>query len=180
MRVGVLLIILGGFLAQETRTLGAEREAIPPAAWQRGDPALADKWKTITGRFIYQQACTECHSWGPDYWPRRKWEAYLKGFPQNHQPDVRDRYKDLTAMFAPGKMVPNLAEERDALATFILSAAPPAELPKQRRDARFHTLPEVGQAAPNFAITDAQGRRLQLSDFKDKRALVLVFSRAHW
>src|SRR5437016_12963250 len=88
-------------------------EPIPPAAWQSGDERLAGKWKLLTGRYIYQQACTSCHTWGPSYWPRNRWDAYLKEFPGNHKPDVRGNYKDLTAMFDPGKAVPTLKQEED-------------------------------------------------------------------
>src|SRR5207249_8891043 len=97
-------------------------ESIPPAAWQRGDARLAEKWELLTGRFIYQRACTSCHTWGPAYWPRIRWEEYLKAFPGNHQPDVVERYKDLTAMFDAGKMVPTVKQEGDALTKFILAA----------------------------------------------------------
>lgn len=73
-------------------------ESIPPAAWQRGDERLAEKWQQLTGKFIYQRVCTSCHKWGPNYWPRSRWEQYLKAFPGNHEPDVSGTYKDLTAM----------------------------------------------------------------------------------
>lgn len=153
---------------------------IPPPAWQRGDAALAAKWRQLTGRYIYQRACTECHAWGPDYWPRSRWENYFKSFPENHAPDVRNRYKDLTAMFDVGKAVPTLKQEEDALTRFVLESAPSSELPPAQRERKFSGFPEIGAPAPDFAIIDVQGRKLALSQFKDKRALVLVFSRAHW
>ncbi|MCI0744009.1 MAG: hypothetical protein L0Y58_01260 [Verrucomicrobia subdivision 3 bacterium] len=41
-------------------------EPIPPAAWQRDDEALARKWEQLTGKYIFLQACSSCHKWGPD------------------------------------------------------------------------------------------------------------------
>lgn len=153
---------------------------IPPAAWQRGDEALAIKWQHLAGKYIYQRACTDCHVWGPDYWPRNRWEDYFKGFPANHEPDIRTRYKDLTAMFDVGKSVPTLKQEEDALTHFVLASAPSSELAQAAREKKFSRFPEVGTPAPDFAITDVQGRKFTLSQFKDKTAFVLVFSRAHW
>ncbi|MEW6307133.1 MAG: hypothetical protein AB1705_27025, partial [Verrucomicrobiota bacterium] len=138
------------------------------------------KWELLTGRFIYQQACTSCHKWGPGYWPRSRWEEYLKEFPGNHQPDVRNNYRDLTAMFSVGKAVPTLQQEEDALTKSILATAPPRELPQAEREKPFEGFPEVGTAAPDFSITDVQGGKFSLGQLKDKKALVLVFSRAHW
>ncbi len=154
-------------------------ESVPPAAWQRGDAGLATKWELLTGKFIYQRACTSCHTWGPAYWPRSRWEAYLKAFPGEHQPDVVERYKDLTAMFDAGKMVPTLKPEGDALTKFIMAAAPSGEAPAERLKP-FEGFPEVGKAAPDFSITDVRGRAFSLAQLKDKKAFVLVFSRAHW
>src|SRR5439155_1629834 len=108
-----------------------------------GDARLAEKWQLLTGKFIYQRACTSCYTWGPAYWPRSQWKEYLKAFPGNHQPDVVERYKDLTAMFDAGKMVPTLKQEGDALTRlktstrncwpFTLSAA--KREPSQRSNA---------------------------------------------
>jgi len=162
------------------RLMAADRDVIPPAAWQRGDEALARKWEQLTGKYIFRLACTSCHKWGPDYWPRSRWEEYLRSFPGNHQPDVREHYKDLTAMFDAGKMVPTSKQEQDALTKFILAAAPMRESPKAEREKPFEGFPAVGLAAPDFVITDVQGRKWALSELKDKQALVLVFSRAHW
>lgn len=155
-------------------------ESIPPAAWQVGDERLAKKWQQLTGRFIYQQACTSCHKWGPGYWPRSRWEEYLKEFPGNHQPNVRGKYKDLTAMFDVGKAVPTLKQEEDALTQFIMAVAPARELSTGEREKPFESFPEVGTAAPDFSIADVQGRKFSLTQLTDKKALVLVFSRAHW
>ena len=35
----------------------------------------------------------------------------------------------------------------------------------------------VGQVAPDFELTDVQGRTLRLSDYKHKKNVVLVFTR---
>ncbi|MBU6401795.1 MAG: hypothetical protein KGS61_15870 [Verrucomicrobia bacterium] len=155
-------------------------DEIPPAAWQRGDETLAGKWELLTGKFIYQQACTSCHKWGPGYWPRSRWEEYLKEFPGNHQPDVRSNYRDLTAMFDAGKMVPTLKQEQDSLTKFLLAAAPIKALPEADRAGTFEGFPRVGALAPDFSITDVQGRRISLAELRNKKALVLVFSRAYW
>ena len=34
---------------------------------------------------------------------------------------------------------------------------------------------KVGQAAPEFVLTDTQGKEVKLSDFKDKKNVVLAF-----
>ncbi len=159
---------------------GAERDPVPPPAWQSGDPTLALIWRQLTGRYIFEVACTSCHAWGPNHWSRSRWESYLKEFPANHQPDVRNRYCDLTAMFDVGKMVPTKEQERDALTMFLVSASPSKELSTEERERKFHGAPEVGGAAPDFSVTDIQGRRFTLADLKGKKPLVLIFSRAHW
>ncbi|MCI0744008.1 MAG: redoxin domain-containing protein [Verrucomicrobia subdivision 3 bacterium] len=117
---------------------------------------------------------------GTGHWPRSNWEQYLKGFPSNHEPDVRGRYKDLTAMFDVGKAVPTLKQEQDALTKFLIAVAPERELPKAEREKPFQAFPAVGSVAPDFSITDVEGGKFALADLKDKKALVLVFSRAHW
>jgi len=178
--VALLVAVASAAQSQEARLKSQGSESISPPAWQSGEEALATRWKQITGRYIFQEACTSCHNWGPNYWSRNRWRGYLKDFPGNHQPDVQERYKDLTAMFDVGKMVPNLAEERDALATFLLAAAPPQELPKGQREQKFRGAPEVGEAAPEFSIADINGGRFSLRELRNKRPLVLVFSRAHW
>ena len=155
-------------------------EPSPSAAWQQGDEALAGKCEQLTGKYIFQQACTSCHEWGPDYWPRSRWEEYLRKFPGNHQPEVRNRYRDLTAMFDVGKAVPTRKQQQDALTKFVLAAAPEHELAKTEREKPFEAFPEVGSAAPKFSLTDVEGKTFALSQFADRKALVLVFSRAHW
>ena len=41
-----------------------------------------------------------------------------------------------------------------------------------------HSIPAVGEQAPDFAIVDPTGRTWRLSDFR--RDVLLVFYRAHW
>ena len=153
---------------------------IPPPAWQSGDPKLAAKWEQLTGRFIYQQTCVSCHKWGPNYWPKGEWETYLQGFPDNHEPDVRKDYADLSAMLTAGKLMPSKQQHHDALLAYVLAAAPAKELPEASRDQDFRYVPEVGQPAPDFAIEDINGNPVRLAQFKGRKPLVLVFSRAHW
>ncbi|MBI5394476.1 MAG: hypothetical protein HZA91_04180 [Verrucomicrobia bacterium] len=104
----------------------------------------------------------------------------MRNFPGNHQPDVRDRYADLTAMFDAGKAMPTRGQQVDALTAFVLKTGPATELPALERDKPFRGAPEVGARAPGFSLTDIAGRKWSLAQLTDKRALVLVFSRAHW
>ena len=39
---------------------------------------------------------------------------------------------------------------------------------------------KVGQAAPNFALENVEGQAVNLSDFRGKKAVVLVFYRGYW
>ncbi len=39
---------------------------------------------------------------------------------------------------------------------------------------------KVGQAAPDFALENADGRAVRLSDYRGKKAVVLVFYRGYW
>ena len=39
---------------------------------------------------------------------------------------------------------------------------------------------KVGQAAPDFALENVEGQAVKLSDFRGKKALVLVFYRGYW
>ncbi len=39
---------------------------------------------------------------------------------------------------------------------------------------------QVGQAAPDFTLKDAAGRRVTLSEFRGQKRVVLVFYRGHW
>jgi hypothetical protein len=176
----IAIALLLGASASDAVAQAKNAPAIPPPAWQGNDAALAAKYEQLTGKYIYHVACTPCHAWGPDYWPREKWEVYLKDFPANHEPDVRKLYADLAATMDVGKSMPSRQQQRDSLASFILAAAPGKELPQAVRERPFRPFPEVGQAAPDFSIADIEGREIKLAEFKDKRALVLIFSRAHW
>jgi cytochrome oxidase Cu insertion factor (SCO1/SenC/PrrC family) len=39
---------------------------------------------------------------------------------------------------------------------------------------------KVGEEAPAFALEDMNGNRITLSDFQNKKNVVLVFYRGHW
>ncbi|MBM4297874.1 MAG: redoxin domain-containing protein [Deltaproteobacteria bacterium] len=39
---------------------------------------------------------------------------------------------------------------------------------------------KVGQPAPDFTLTNMDGKRISLSDFRGKKSVVLVFYRGHW
>jgi cytochrome oxidase Cu insertion factor (SCO1/SenC/PrrC family) len=39
---------------------------------------------------------------------------------------------------------------------------------------------KVGQPAPNFSLEDAGGKTIALSEFRDKKTVVLVFYRGYW
>lgn len=36
---------------------------------------------------------------------------------------------------------------------------------------------QINQLAPDFTLTDANGKQVSLSDFKNKRSVLLVFNR---
>jgi len=39
---------------------------------------------------------------------------------------------------------------------------------------------KVGQPAPDFSLEDAGGKTIALSEFRDKKTVVLVFYRGYW
>jgi len=39
---------------------------------------------------------------------------------------------------------------------------------------------KAGQPAPDFALEDANGKNISLSDFRGKKSVVLVFYRGYW
>ncbi len=39
---------------------------------------------------------------------------------------------------------------------------------------------KVGQTAPDFTLTNMDGRPISLSDYRGKKSVVLVFYRGHW
>lgn len=193
-RAGVLLTAVVGMVlilaappAGSCLTLavppGAQEETDPsgfqPPAWY-DDPELGATWKRFTGRYIFERTCTSCHAWGPEYWSRAQWQEYLERFPGNHEPPVSREYSDLTAMFRPANYVPNAAQLNDTLKEFLLSEAPESTGSAAARLAPYKSLPKVGDPAPDFEIVDIEGHRHRVSEYRGKKQLVLVFSRAHW
>lgn len=39
---------------------------------------------------------------------------------------------------------------------------------------------KVGQSAPDFTLTNMDGKPISLSDYRGKKSVVLVFYRGHW
>jgi cytochrome oxidase Cu insertion factor (SCO1/SenC/PrrC family) len=39
---------------------------------------------------------------------------------------------------------------------------------------------KVGQPAPDFMLEDSSGKPITLSDFRDKKTVILVFYRGYW
>ena len=39
---------------------------------------------------------------------------------------------------------------------------------------------KVGQLAPDFSLEDVNGKVITLSDFRDKKSVILVFYRGYW
>jgi cytochrome c5 len=177
--VVALLCLLKAGAAGQTPGARSKAVAVPPPAWQT-DPALAARWQRFTGGYIYQVACTTCHTWGPEHWGRDQWGDYLRDFPANHQPDIRKTYADLAATMDTGKSMPTRDQQRDSLATFVLAAAPPKARDASLPDQPYEGFPTVGRVAPEFSISDVQGREFSLGSLRGKKHLVLVFSRAHW
>ena len=177
-----LVLCLTLALAVSLRAGAAEEKdptGLQPPAWYN-DPELGTRWNRFTGRYIFERTCTSCHFWGPDYWTRSKWKEFLEEFPGNHEPAVAEEYSDLTGMFQPSESVPNATQLTDTLKEFLLSAAPDAAQPQAKRLALFESLPKVGDPAPDFEIVDIEGHHHRVSEYRGKKQLVLVFSRAHW
>lgn len=59
------------------------------------------------------------------------------------------------------------------LLAFALATAAAAEEPAP-------AVVSVGEPAPDFSVTVADGTELKLSGFRGKSHLVVVFGRAHW
>jgi cytochrome oxidase Cu insertion factor (SCO1/SenC/PrrC family) len=55
------------------------------------------------------------------------------------------------------------------------SPAPPAKQPATQPAAPPTTHLKVGQPAPDFTLTDTEGKEVSLHDFKDKKNVVLAF-----
>ena len=84
---------------------------LPAPAWY-SDKELGLKWERLTGKYIFQRFCTECHSWGPQKFTRAEWSEYLESFPGNHAPPVSRTYSDLTALHARGLRPGRTAAQR--------------------------------------------------------------------
>ena len=95
---------------------------LPAPAWY-SDKELGLKWERLTGKYIFQRSCTECHSWGPQKFTRAEWSEYLESFPGNHAPPVSSTYSDLTALFTPAAYVPDARQLNAALSEFLLHSA---------------------------------------------------------
>ena len=177
---GVLLVLAPASAGAQPNTIDARREKILgcKTAWQ-ADEKLSDKWKAITGRFIFQRSCLDCHQGGPSAFTQDEWKAGLEEFPGEMHPELPKFYSDLTAMFDYGGMVPNDAGRLEALTEFLLQEAPKAYDPERGYE-EVDLFPSVGKAAPDFEIKDIKGSTFQLKSLKSKKNLVLVFSRAHW
>ena len=179
-RLGLTIAIVIAPAGASAEEAPRDASGLPAPAWQ-SDSALAERWRELTGRYIFQRACVDCHGFGPERLSRSEWETYLETFPAAHEPDVSRSYSDLTAQFLPGRMVPNDDQQTDALATFLLAAAPAIRV---EGDAvavtAWNGLPRVGDPVPNFRLVDLAGREHTPADYRGSRRLVLIFSRAHW
>lgn len=149
---------------------------VEETAWQK-DNELAEKWSRITGRYIFQRVCLECHT-GAAELTRSQWNERLADFPPDGHPELPKLYKDLTAVFAHRRMVPDEQGRQVALRAFLLAAAPTED--SERSYDQVDLLPDVGDTAPEFTIKDVNGAELSLEKFKGQRNVLLVFSRADW
>jgi cytochrome oxidase Cu insertion factor (SCO1/SenC/PrrC family) len=69
------------------------------------------------------------------------------------------------------------------MAFFIFGASAVAQLgPKDAANGPATELErvKVGQPAPDFALENVEGKPVALSDFRDKKTVVLVFYRGYW
>jgi len=107
-------------------------------------------------------------------------EAQEETDPTGFQPPVSRDYSDLTAMFRLADYVPSMAQRADTLAEFLLSEAPDSTGSDAERLAPYESLPKVGDPAPDFEIVDVAGHRHRVSEYRGKKQLALVFSRANW
>jgi len=152
-------------------------------AWQMDDK-LGEKWQELTGRFIFQRSCLSCHTRGPAAYARTKWQETLGTFPDDtHNDLLPEEYRDLTAMFSYGSMMPNDQSRTQALRTFLQRHAPATAAEESAPDSlrSVDLLPQVGDEAPPFSIVDVDGVTHDLDVYAQKgESLILVFSRAHW
>lgn len=154
----------------------AQRQ-VDATAWQKDDE-LGEKWARITGRYIFQRACLECHSGGAAEYTRSQWSEKLADFPPDGHPELPRLYTDLTAVFAHRRMVPDEQGRQTALQAYLLATAPTEDTARSYDEVDL--LPDIGEKAPDFTITDVNGVELSLEKFKGQRNVLLVFSRADW
>ena len=182
-----LVVLAGVFLVVSPASAGEQPDKVDArrakmlagkTAWQ-ADEKLKKKWAAITGRFIFQRVCLECHQEGPSAFTRDEWKEGLQGFPGEMHPELPRFYSDLTAMFDYGRQVPKDAGRLKSLTRFLLTEAPKKHDPDKEFE-EVDLFPSVGKAAPDFKIKDIKGSTFQLKSLKGKKNLVLVFSRAHW
>lgn len=72
-----------------------------------------------------------------------------------------------------------------ALAIAVFIATPPAFAQLGPKDGAGMAATDldrikVGQVAPDFALTNMDGKQISLSDFRGKKNVVLVFYRGQW
>ena len=149
---------------------------VEATAWQ-SDDELGEKWARITGRYIFQRVCLECHTGAAEF-TRSQWNEKLADFPPDDHPELPKLYKDLTAVFAHRRMVPDEQGRQSSLLAFLLATAPTED--SARSYDQVDLLPDVGDTAPEFTIKDVNGVELSLEKFKGQRNVLLVFSRADW
>ena len=73
---------------------------------------------------------------------------------------------------------PGSATTRSSSSSY--SEGPASAGTREERLAAFDSLPKVGDIAPDFEIVDVEGRRRRVSQYRGRKQLVVVFSRAHW
>ncbi len=62
-----------------------------------------------------------------------------------------------------------------AVTAFAQQTAQPQQTPQPQQPAPPKTHLKVGQPAPEFSLTDTEGKEVKLSDYKGKRNVVLAF-----
>ena len=133
------------------------------AAWQV-DEDLGRKWQEITGRFIFQRTCLPCHLRGPASFTRAEWHERLEEFPdEGHIALLPEQFRDLTAMFDYGRMVPDDRARYRSLQAFLARNAPDVAAIGDTTVDAVDLLPVVGQRAPDFSIMDADDQPRNLA-----------------